>query len=88
MNRIRAAIDALEADLAQLDEAERARMHEGAMLPGDILLALGDRATLAYAEGRITIDEANTLHGIHSTFARATIAERVIFMQVMLEVRR
>lgn len=88
MNRISAAIDALEGDVAQLDETERARMDEAATLPGDMLLVLGDRPTLAYAEGRVTLDEANTLHGIHQTFARATIAQRIVFMQVMLEVRR
>lgn len=72
-------IDAVDADSRESLEAAATLTHEEWLL-------LGDKASLALASGKIAADIAQHLHSIHTRFnTDATLAERVVFTQVMGE---
>lgn len=86
-NPITKAVAVYEAKIADLDAEALARLEEAGTLDTGDWLRFGPTASEAYAGGLIDLDTANALHAIHTRFNNgASLAERVVFIQVMSEI--
>ena len=86
-NRITDAVASMATRIAALDPEKVASLEENASLDMGDWLALGDKSSRAMIGGLVTADEAIALHGIHTRYnGTATLAERLVFLQVMGEV--
>jgi hypothetical protein len=84
-NRITVAVSALNDQIAALDEGMIRTLEEQATLdPGD-WADLGEMPSRALLYGKVTAGEAQALHAIHSTWSTASLAERVVFLQAIVE---
>lgn len=87
-NRIMAAVEKLDGIIATLPEEKVAQLEKVATLDPHTWTVLGDRATLGLSEGRITTEEACSLHMIHQNFTHVGLAERMVFIQTVTELAR
>lgn len=87
-NRIIAGIEAMQKRLDEVDQAARDSVDANATLDASELLHFGDKASLALARGIVTADEAQTLYCIWNDFDSASTAQRVVYMQAIMETMR
>ena len=86
-NPITKAVAVYEAKIAGLDPEALTRVEDAGTLDSSDWLRFGPMPTRAYAAGHINLDTANALHAIHTRFnSGASLAERVVFVQVMSEI--
>lgn len=87
-NPITQAISLIDSQLADAEPAVRSAIEAVADIDIATLFMLNEVRALAFAEQRITLDVANTLHAIGSRFRSATLAERFIFVTFTVELAR
>jgi len=86
-NRISDSIMLVTERISGLDADALARVEAAATLDFDEWFTFGDWPSRASMAGIVTLDEAMTLHAIHTDFqGTASLAERVVFMQIMGEI--
>ncbi len=87
-NEITIAVKKLQDRLDTLDQAKLDALEEATNIDYNEWFILGDKASFALAHGAISQDVAMKLHDIHTHFNNgATIAERMIFIQTMIELK-
>lgn len=86
-NVVTRAVSDMQTRLNTLDADKIERLNENSTLDHDEWFHLGDMASRAMIDGVIDAETAQTLHVIHTGFRNgdATLAERIIFMQVATE---
>jgi hypothetical protein len=85
-NAVTQAVAEMQVRLDGLDAEKIARLEANAELDHGDWFALGDMASRALMDGTIDADTAQSLHVIHRAYnSTATLAERMVFMQVASE---
>lgn len=85
-NVITNAVARVDARLATLEPDALARLEATCQLDTVEWLAFGDKPSRLASEGILHVDAATYLHRIHTNWnGGATVAERIVFLQVMGE---
>lgn len=87
-NEISRAIEKLQARLDALDPMEIARLEQTVTLNASELFQFGEMATRAYIAEAISLEGANAMHLIHENFANESLAARITYIQVIVELRQ
>lgn len=87
-DRITRAIATIDARLADLPAENVQRLDDNARLDHDEWFACGPLPSRGLMAGVLTADEAQRLHAIHTDYEQASIAERVVFLQTIGELKK
>lgn len=83
--KVTTAIVAVEAKLADLDADTIARLEASATMGDDEFLTFGPLPAEMHASGLLDLNSNQVLHFIHNDFDGASLAARIVFLQVMGE---
>lgn len=85
-NIITTAVERVDAKLTELDPEAIERLGATATLTTGEWAALGEMPSRMMRDGVLPPDAAQTLHMIHTSYnSTATLAQRIIFLQVVRE---
>lgn len=88
-NRITDAIAQVNTKLADVTPEALASVAKATELDAGDWLMFGDKPSRAMLAGKVSADEAQTLHMIHTAYNRdASVAQKIVFLQVMSEMIR
>ena len=84
-NRLVTAIEAMQVRIDEAPPEQADAFEIAGTLDAGTRLMLGDCATRGLMAGKLSADEAQTMHRIRTEWAQATTAERIVFIHLAFE---